>query len=161
MTAEEIEKQEAALAASIREQQELLEAYRKVKAHQISLQAGAQPVLTATNTLANPVQQSRADNSDHLEPAAETTSKADIVRRAIETLSGDFTVNEVYEKLAQDNTSLKKSDVSFVLSRFAKSGEIVQIEQGGGRKPSTYTSRQKNLEGSSTERASTTASHGS
>lgn len=158
MTAEEIAKEEAELAASIKEQQELLAAYKKVRAHQEALAAARKKEDDATpsegestRTKAHRVRTRRSAPETFTESDGDGVNKSDAVREAIAEFDGPFTVNDIHHLLAIEGTYLEKSDVSFVLSRFARTGEIFHIEQGSGRRPSTYSATKPESEGSSKE----------
>jgi len=66
-------------------------------------------------------------------------SKSLSIRKAIESIDGYFTIDDVIAKLGEQNVTIPRNDVSFALSRFRKSGEIFVVKQGAGKIPSLYT----------------------
>lgn len=168
MDPKEIAKEEAKLAAQIKEQQELLDAFKKVRTHleksgdnQISPEnggGGEAPAKTEAvrKRTRKKIKLSEANNG-------KAVGKAASVREAVQSLKDKFTVIDVHDHLAERGIDFEKREISFVLSRFLRNGEIFRLEKGLGRRPSLYTTipiTDSVTEGSSMERASTTASEG-
>jgi len=68
-----------------------------------------------------------------------TTSDVDNVRWMIGHLSVPFTVDTISQELKSTFFDpIQKPNLSAILSRMAREGEISVIEQGAGRRPSIY-----------------------
>ena len=73
------------------------------------------------------------------EPPPFRQSKSDVVRDIIKDFHNAFEVNDAFAVVQNKGINLEKNDVSFVLSRLAKIGEISIVQKGFGSTPSLYS----------------------
>lgn len=164
MDPKELAAEEAKIAADIKKQQELLDAFKKVRSHLEATKAESPKNVAEEPLPTVAVRKRTREKVNGSEATNEPVSKAGSVRDAVKELVDKFTVIDVHENLIAKGIEIEKKEISFVLSRFLRNEEIFQLEAGVGRRPSVYTTippSESDLEGSSTDRASTTASHGS
>lgn len=159
LTIEEIAQRQQGLRNEIALRERLLEAYTAVRAEmehgpiQPSLPANAftpagaaGPVLgnsAATLLLANAIPVAAPPPPPKMNPELEALSTSygglgRVVSWAIERLSGEFTLRDIAAVLAGEDWRITGAEISVVLSRLKRRGEIVEVRFGCGRRPTVY-----------------------
>jgi hypothetical protein len=163
LTIEEITQREEGLSREIGLMQRLLDAYTAVRADmehgpiQPALAANLSAPVSAGNPtpgnsaatllLANaslPAAVPPASRTMNPELEALSTSYGGtgrVVSRAIERLNGEFTLRDIAAVLARENWTTRGAEISVVLSRLKRRGEIEEIQFGCGRRPTVYRKR--------------------
>ena len=65
-------------------------------------------------------------------------SKGEHVRWAIQRLTHDYTLNDIYDLLKREGGGMYPAEISVVLTRLRNRGQIEEVTRGAGRTPAVY-----------------------
>lgn len=145
LTLEQILAHEERLKQQIAENQSLLEACQLLRSY---IGKTAEPSATTTegiaaneskiSSAAAAVPPARKIHPELAAIAARRGNKGDIVAWAIRQMTDDYSVGDIVAVLRREGGDLSSSEVSVVLTRLKRRGEIEEIRHGFGRKGSLF-----------------------
>lgn len=123
-----IEKRIDALKEEIRERMALVGAYQ-----QVAKDLGCREE-------AAPQGEEKGQSGDKVEPAFswQSDKPSAAVRNAIRHMDSNYTLNQIDAWLRHNGYKIERDTISFVLSRFAKAGEIEILEKGAGKRATLF-----------------------
>ena len=142
LTLEQILAHEERLKQQIAENQSLLEACQLLRSQmtkgEIAVEAPKASVESTSASETAPPIPARKIHPELAAIAARRGNKGDIVAWAIRQMTDDYSVGDIVAVLRREGGDLSSSEVSVVLTRLKRRGEIEEIRHGFGRKGSLF-----------------------